>query len=176
VEEHKERETVLASTLNSALQDAAADSAQWLHTMTFEQLSNSPSLSVPLRIPHAMANPSTAGPSRMPPRLAQPPPAPSTSGDSESTAPQPVQKGLDVGVLKELAKTALVERLNDVGEAVLLHLPRPEMQLERAHETQIQGAKTLILDPTLAGPLGLVTEVALLKVSHGETRQQHIAR
>jgi hypothetical protein len=112
----------------------------------------------------------------MPPRLAQPPPAPSTSGDSESTAPQPVQKGLDVGVLKELAKTALVERLNDVGEAVLLHLPRPEMQLERAHETQIQGAKTLILDPTLAGPLGLVTEVALLKVSHGETRQQHIAR
>lgn len=30
---------------------------------------------------------------------------------------------------------------------------------------QIQGAKTLILDPGLAGPLGLITEVALLKVS-----------
>ncbi|GFZ50066.1 hypothetical protein JCM24511_07819 [Saitozyma sp. JCM 24511] len=97
-----------------------------------------------------MATPSTAGPSRMPPRLAQPPPAPSTSGDSESTAPQPGQKGLDVGVLKELAKTALVERLND---------------------TQIQGAKTLILDPTLAGPLGLVTEVALLKPAETSKHQ-----
>lgn len=30
---------------------------------------------------------------------------------------------------------------------------------------KIQGQKTLILDPALAGPLGLVTEVALLKVS-----------
>ena len=29
---------------------------------------------------------------------------------------------------------------------------------------QIPGAKTLVLDPALAGPLGLVTEVALLKV------------
>ena len=29
----------------------------------------------------------------------------------------------------------------------------------------MNGAKTLVLDPTLAGPLGLVTEVALLKVS-----------
>jgi hypothetical protein len=32
---------------------------------------------------------------------------------------------------------------------------------------QIQGQKTLILDPALAGPLGLVTEVALLKVKLG---------
>jgi hypothetical protein len=30
---------------------------------------------------------------------------------------------------------------------------------------QIQGAKTLVLDPALAGPLGLITEVAQLKVS-----------
>jgi hypothetical protein len=30
---------------------------------------------------------------------------------------------------------------------------------------QVNGAKTLVLDPSLAGPLGLVTEVALLKVS-----------
>lgn len=29
---------------------------------------------------------------------------------------------------------------------------------------QVNGAKTLVLDPTLAGPLGLVTEVLLLKV------------
>ncbi|ODO00685.1 ATP-binding protein [Cryptococcus wingfieldii CBS 7118] len=70
------------------------------------------------------------------------PPAPSTSGDSESTAlpGAPVEKGVEVGILRELAKTALVESLND-----------------------IQGAKSLVLDPALAGPLGLVTEVALLK-------------
>ena len=30
--------------------------------------------------------------------------------------------------------------------------------------SQVNGAKTLVLDSTLAGPLGLVTEVALLKV------------
>lgn len=33
---------------------------------------------------------------------------------------------------------------------------------------QIPGAKTLILEPGLAGPLGLITEVALLKVSASE--------
>ncbi|WVF68560.1 hypothetical protein IAT40_003329 [Kwoniella sp. CBS 6097] len=83
---------------------------------------------------------SASGPSRL--AQVQPPPAPSTSGDSESTMPnvQPAEKGLDVSVLKELAKSALIGSLND-----------------------IQGAKTLILDPALAGPLGLVTEVALLK-------------
>ncbi|WVW86768.1 hypothetical protein I302_108822 [Kwoniella bestiolae CBS 10118] len=84
---------------------------------------------------------SSASPLPGPSRLNQPPPAPSTSGDSESTVPQPpAEKGLDVNILKELAKSALVESLND-----------------------IQGAKTLILEPALAGPLGLVTEVALLK-------------
>ena len=30
---------------------------------------------------------------------------------------------------------------------------------------QVNGAKTLVLDPSLAGPLGLVTEVSLLKVT-----------
>ncbi|KAK8849539.1 hypothetical protein IAR55_004874 [Kwoniella newhampshirensis] len=87
---------------------------------------------------------SSPGPSRLPRQAAhlnQPPPAPSTSGDSESIVPPPpAEKGPDVGLLKELAKSALVESLND-----------------------IQGAKTLILEPALAGPLGLVTEVALLK-------------
>ncbi|WVR08192.1 hypothetical protein IAU60_005238 [Kwoniella sp. DSM 27419] len=84
-----------------------------------------------------MSSSAASGPSR----LAQPPPAPSTSGDSESTVPQPTaERGLDVSVLRELAKSALIESLNE-----------------------IQGAKTLILEPALAGPLGLVTEVALLK-------------
>ncbi|KAI0800664.1 Sec1-like protein [Fomes fomentarius] len=50
---------------------------------------------------------------------------------------------LDVSVLRELARKALVDALNSIN-----------------------GAKTLVLDPTLAGPLGLVTEVALLK-HHG---------
>ena len=54
-----------------------------------------------------------AGPSRLQSSL--PPPAPSTSGDSESTVPVPTDKGLDVGILRELAKSALVESLNDVG-------------------------------------------------------------
>jgi hypothetical protein len=57
-----------------------------------------------------------AGPSRLQNSL--PPPAPSTSGDSESTVlPVPTDKGLDVGILRELAKSALVESLNDVGHA-----------------------------------------------------------
>jgi hypothetical protein len=61
-----------------------------------------------------------AGPSRLHSSL--PPPAPSTSGDSESTGLnplQPVEKGLDVGILRELAKSALVESLNDVRKATV---------------------------------------------------------
>lgn len=50
---------------------------------------------------------------------------------------------VDVGVLKELAKKGLVDALNSVS-----------------------GAKTLVLDPTLAGPLGLVAEVSIMK-QHG---------
>jgi hypothetical protein len=68
-----------------------------------------------------------AGPSRLQNSL--PPPAPSTSGDSESTVPIPTDKGdkgLDVGILRELAKSALVESLNDVGLA--------ELRLNSAHE------------------------------------------
>ncbi|CEL56067.1 Vacuolar protein sorting-associated protein 33A OS=Rattus norvegicus GN=Vps33a PE=1 SV=1 [Rhizoctonia solani AG-1 IB] len=50
---------------------------------------------------------------------------------------------VDVGVLKELARKGLVDALNSVS-----------------------GAKTLVLDPTLAGPLGLVAEVSIMK-QHG---------
>ncbi|KAH7922796.1 Sec1-like protein [Leucogyrophana mollusca] len=53
------------------------------------------------------------------------------------------EPSLDVELLKEIGKKALIDALNSVN-----------------------GAKTLVLDPTLAGPLGLVTEVALLK-HHG---------
>ncbi|KAJ7805145.1 Sec1-like protein [Mycena olivaceomarginata] len=50
---------------------------------------------------------------------------------------------LDVNLLKEIGKKALVDALNSVN-----------------------GAKTLVLDASLAGPLGLVIEVSLLKVSN----------
>ncbi|EIN14426.1 Sec1-like protein [Punctularia strigosozonata HHB-11173 SS5] len=53
------------------------------------------------------------------------------------------ENGVDVSLLKDLAKKSLVDALNSVS-----------------------GAKTLILDPSMAGPLGLVTEVSLLK-QHG---------
>ncbi|CAE6414490.1 unnamed protein product [Rhizoctonia solani] len=52
---------------------------------------------------------------------------------------------VDVGVLKELARKGLVDALNS---------------------DKVPGAKTLVLDPTLAGPLGLVAEVSIMK-QHG---------
>jgi hypothetical protein len=64
------------------------------------------------------STPTINGPSRLP-HLAQGPnpTAPSTSGDSESTAQAPFDRGLDTSILKELARSALVEKLNDVGSA-----------------------------------------------------------
>lgn len=71
--------------------------------------------------------------------------APSVSGESSSqrnTASfSPYLKQLDVSPLNSLAKETLLEALTD-----------------------IQGQKTLVLDKALSGPLGLVTDVALLKV------------
>ncbi|KAJ3559761.1 hypothetical protein NM688_g132 [Phlebia brevispora] len=74
--------------------------------------------------------------------------ASTSSSDEQTIRPSQSQNEeseplLDVSVLKELARKALVDALNSVN-----------------------GAKTLVLDPSLAGPLGLVTEVALLK-HHG---------
>ncbi|OAX42105.1 Sec1-like protein [Rhizopogon vinicolor AM-OR11-026] len=61
-----------------------------------------------------------------------------SSGTEQDNEPR-----LDVDLLKETARKALIDTLNAVN-----------------------GVKTLVLDPTLAGPLGLVTEVSLLK-HHG---------
>ncbi|TDL28150.1 Sec1-like protein [Rickenella mellea] len=55
----------------------------------------------------------------------------------------PSDQQVDLSILSELGKNALVNSLNSVN-----------------------GAKTLVLDPSLAGPLGLLTEVSLLK-HHG---------
>ncbi|EKM84019.1 hypothetical protein AGABI1DRAFT_117473 [Agaricus bisporus var. burnettii JB137-S8] len=59
------------------------------------------------------------------------------ANDSDST------DALEVSVLCDVAKKSLVDALNSVN-----------------------GAKTLVLDASLAGPLGLITEVSLLK-QHG---------
>ncbi|KAI0274951.1 Sec1-like protein [Gloeopeniophorella convolvens] len=56
---------------------------------------------------------------------------------------QPTKDAADVSILREVARNSLVHALNSVN-----------------------GAKTLVLDPTLAGPLSLVTEVSLLQ-QHG---------
>ncbi|EMD42298.1 hypothetical protein CERSUDRAFT_102649 [Gelatoporia subvermispora B] len=67
----------------------------------------------------------------------------SASDDGTSKPDADHEYTLDVSQLKEVARKGLVDALNSVN-----------------------GAKTLVLDPSLAGPLGLVTEVALLK-HHG---------
>ncbi|KAG8867419.1 hypothetical protein FRC20_005822 [Serendipita sp. 405] len=62
------------------------------------------------------------------------------SVNSDDTSVKPEESGIDVLALKELAKRSLLEALNSVN-----------------------GSKTLVLDPSLVGPLGLVTDVAFLK-------------
>nr|ASF90207.1 hypothetical protein SPAR04510 [Bartheletia paradoxa] len=87
--------------------------------------------------------------------LSSAPGPPSSSGEqSESAAPttssakredddnEDVGK-LDLGLLRDLARRGLTDLLDEVP-----------------------GAKTLVIDPSLAGPLGLVTDVSLLK-NHG---------
>ncbi|CDZ97750.1 Vacuolar sorting protein VPS33/slp1 (Sec1 family) [Phaffia rhodozyma] len=64
----------------------------------------------------------------------------SIADSSLQTSLKEVDSPLDTSFLSTLAKDNLVQALN-----------------------AINGAKTLVLDPTLAGPLGLVTEVSLLK-------------
>ncbi|KAJ6486104.1 Sec1-like protein [Mycena vitilis] len=67
-----------------------------------------------------------------------------TTTSNEDTQPtQADEPLLDVNLLKEIGRKALVDALNSVN-----------------------GSKTLVLDSSLAGPLGLVIEVSLLK-HHG---------
>ncbi|KAK7049665.1 Vacuolar protein-sorting-associated protein 33 [Paramarasmius palmivorus] len=60
-----------------------------------------------------------------------------------SEPPSDGEQGLDTNILREINRKALIDALNSVN-----------------------GAKTLVLDANLAGPLSLVTEVAILK-HHG---------
>ncbi|KAI9444915.1 Sec1-like protein [Lactarius indigo] len=67
----------------------------------------------------------------------------SSSSNSNSDQPRTSKETADVSILREVARNSLVHALNSVN-----------------------GAKTLVLDPSLAGPLSLVTEVSLLQ-QHG---------
>jgi hypothetical protein len=67
---------------------------------------------------------------------------------------------LDVNDLREIAKKSLVDALNSVRQPVF---PSP-FQTRQLNHDQVNGAKTLVLDASIAGPLGLITEVSLLKV------------
>lgn len=64
---------------------------------------------------------------------------------------------MDLSLLRELGKNGLINALNSV-RAISSSYFGELMGL------QVNGAKTLVLDPTVAGPLGLLTEVSLLKV------------
>ncbi|KAF8079084.1 Sec1-like protein [Lyophyllum atratum] len=66
-----------------------------------------------------------------------------SSEPDDHTTPQSSEAVVDVNLLKEIGRKALIDALNSVN-----------------------GAKTLVLDASLAGPLGLITEVSLLK-HHG---------
>lgn len=66
---------------------------------------------------------------------------------------------LDVSVFKELARKGLIDALNSVRSP----LCRSGNEIDLTFD-QINGAKTLVLDSSLASPLGLVAEVSLLKV------------
>ncbi|KAF8273032.1 Sec1-like protein [Lactarius quietus] len=66
-----------------------------------------------------------------------------SSANSNSDQPRSSKDAADVSILREVARNSLVHALNSVN-----------------------GAKTLVLDPSLAGPLSLVTEVSLLQ-QHG---------
>ncbi|KAH9997774.1 Sec1-like protein [Russula compacta] len=66
-----------------------------------------------------------------------------SSTPSSSDQRRPAKETVDVSILREIARNSLIHALNSVN-----------------------GAKTLVLDPSLAGPLSLVTEVSLLQ-QHG---------
>ncbi|KAF8314011.1 Sec1-like protein [Clavulina sp. PMI_390] len=75
--------------------------------------------------------------------MPHPPHAPATQNTAK---PDPTSPSVDVSALRDVASRGLVDVLNSVN-----------------------GAKTLVLDPSLAGPLNLVTDVSLLK-HHGVDR------
>lgn len=90
------------------------------------------------------------------------PPPPASSNSEGTSKADEVEPGVDISVLKELARRALVDALNSVRFSGVEAIKSQSYTLN-----EVNGAKTLVLDPSLAGPLGLVIEVALLKVGLG---------
>jgi vacuolar protein sorting-associated protein 33A len=82
---------------------------------------------------------------------------------SNSDQRRPSQESVDVSILREVARSSLVHALNSVS--VLLLTSTSGIWPLTVYE--VNGAKTLVLDPSLAGPLSLVTEVSLLQVHIG---------
>jgi hypothetical protein len=83
---------------------------------------------------------------------------------SASTLPssdqcRPAKESVDVSILREIARNSLVHALNSVSL-----FPFPLCVVLSLTISKVNGAKTLVLDPSLAGPLSLVTEVSLLQV------------
>jgi hypothetical protein len=86
---------------------------------------------------------------------------------SASTLPssdqrRPAKETIDVSILREIARNSLVHALNSVSL-----FPFPFCVALSFTISKVNGAKTLVLDPSLAGPLSLVTEVSLLQVYIG---------
>lgn len=69
---------------------------------------------------------------------------------------------IDLSLFRDLGQNALVEALNSV-RALFSWFVHPLTHTA----SQVNGSKTLVLDPSLAGPLGLLTEISLLKVGLG---------
>jgi vacuolar protein sorting-associated protein 33A len=84
---------------------------------------------------------------------------------SNSDQRRPSQESVDVSILREVARSSLVHALNSVS--LLLQTATSAMWPLTLTVYEVNGAKTLVLDPSLAGPLSLVTEVSLLQVHVG---------
>jgi vacuolar protein sorting-associated protein 33A len=78
---------------------------------------------------------------------------------SNSDQRRPSQGSVDVSILREVARTSLVHALNSVRS-----FQNATFRAWLLIVCKVNGAKTLVLDPSLAGPLSLVTEVSLLQV------------
>ena len=100
--------------------------------------------------------------------------APSTANSTKdeqrvphlSRLEQDEEPGPDVSVLKEIGRKALIDSLNSVRFGWMSRLRKDGRGADfKKFLSKVNGAKTLVLDNSIAGPLGLVTDVSLLKVS-----------
>ena len=78
---------------------------------------------------------------------------------------QDEEPGPDVSVLKEIGRKALIDSLNSVRSNWISRAKTDGGTDLESFLLKVNGAKTLVLDNSIAGPLGLVTDVSLLKVS-----------